>query len=166
MTVEKSPKGVESMKRRENRARLPQNCFGCGQLCERWVLHHIVPLEVGGQDIPTNLAILCHPCHARAHRLKKADGVEQWGYYVAEQGSAKDAAGILSEECHKADVSENSVIGPSRNQKLVQVRARIVHRLVYEMGLGPSVIARLMERDHSTILYYLDTRNPDGSKKA
>lgn len=33
----------------------------------RGCLHHIIPLSDGGQDIPSNITLLCHKCHARRH---------------------------------------------------------------------------------------------------
>lgn len=39
-------------------------CYGCGCDLEQPEWHHIVPVQVGGTDIPTNIVPLCHACHA------------------------------------------------------------------------------------------------------
>ena len=43
------------------------NCINCGKpaTCE----HHIVPLVLGGFDIPSNRAPLCDDCHGLIHSL-------------------------------------------------------------------------------------------------
>jgi len=30
-------------------------------------VHHIIPLAIGGSNLPDNLITLCHECHAKAH---------------------------------------------------------------------------------------------------
>jgi hypothetical protein len=41
-----------------------QNCLDTEDL----VIHHIVPLIVGGTNHLTNLCVLCEDCHAKIHR--------------------------------------------------------------------------------------------------
>lgn len=35
-------------------------------------VHHIIPIEEGGTDDPSNLQLLCHECHADIHRFREA----------------------------------------------------------------------------------------------
>ena len=51
---------------------LPKKCVNCGSK-KGLVYHHIVPLEMGGVDAPSNIAVLCSVCHGRVHYGK--DGV-------------------------------------------------------------------------------------------
>ena len=47
-------------------------CVNCGKpaTCE----HHIVPLSLGGRDIPSNKASLCDECHGKIHGVEFATG--------------------------------------------------------------------------------------------
>jgi hypothetical protein len=47
-------------------------CVNCGKpaTCE----HHIVPLSLGGRDIPSNKAALCDECHGKIHGVEFAVG--------------------------------------------------------------------------------------------
>lgn len=48
---------------------LGQVCFNCG--CSECIeLHHIVPLEFGGTNNISNIAVLCHKCHMAIHNGK------------------------------------------------------------------------------------------------
>ena len=46
-------------------------CFNCGS-SECIELHHIVPLEFGGTNNISNIAVLCHKCHMAIHNGKSA----------------------------------------------------------------------------------------------
>lgn len=46
-------------------------CFNCGS-SECIELHHIVPLEFGGTNNISNIAVLCHRCHTAIHNGKSA----------------------------------------------------------------------------------------------
>lgn len=35
----------------------------------RFVWHHVMPLEAGGQTVPSNLIEICDSCHYTIHRL-------------------------------------------------------------------------------------------------
>ncbi len=41
-------------------------CCNCGK-SEQLVIHHIVPLSLGGVDKPSNTCLLCHACHSLVH---------------------------------------------------------------------------------------------------
>lgn len=44
-------------------------CVNCGcQDAVEW--HHIVPLHMGGRDVPSNMIPLCHKCHMLAHESR------------------------------------------------------------------------------------------------
>lgn len=64
---------------------LPKKCCNCGST-ENLGYHHIVPCECGGNDVPTNVAVLCANCHSRVHYGK--DGVIDHGALIS-AGMAK-----------------------------------------------------------------------------
>ena len=47
-------------------ASMPNECGNCGS-DENLDIHHIVPLSLGGSNLPGNLAVLCVRCHGKAH---------------------------------------------------------------------------------------------------
>lgn len=55
-------------------------CINCGELatCE----HHIVPLSLGGRDIPSNKASLCDKCHSLIHGVTFCKGGMSHGELV------------------------------------------------------------------------------------
>lgn len=64
---------------------LPKKCCNCGST-ENLGYHHIVPCECGGNDVPTNVAVLCANCHSRVHYGR--DGVIDHGTLIS-AGMAK-----------------------------------------------------------------------------
>lgn len=52
-----------------------KNCHGIYIPLESGAeVHHILPVEFGGDDNPNNLITLCHNCHLERHRqLKRSD---------------------------------------------------------------------------------------------
>jgi hypothetical protein len=47
-------------------AQLPKECANCGSTCNL-MIHHIVPLCYGGNNVLSNLSRLCSECHSNAH---------------------------------------------------------------------------------------------------
>lgn len=45
---------------------LPKKCMNCGSTTGI-VYHHIVPVIYGGNEVPTNIAVLCNICHGKVH---------------------------------------------------------------------------------------------------
>jgi len=45
---------------------LPKQCCNCGST-ENLIYHHIVPDELGGRTIPSNIAVVCGECHGKIH---------------------------------------------------------------------------------------------------
>lgn len=45
---------------------LPKRCCNCGAE-EHLIYHHIVPVEFGGMDIASNIAVVCAECHGKIH---------------------------------------------------------------------------------------------------
>lgn len=45
---------------------LPKKCVNCGST-RSIGFHHIVPVECGGNDVPSNVAVLCSKCHGAVH---------------------------------------------------------------------------------------------------
>lgn len=54
-------------KERKGEIKKPKQCGCCGTT-EKLELHHIIPIELGGNDDYYNLVYLCHECHQRIHR--------------------------------------------------------------------------------------------------
>ena len=61
------------------KAILPKQCCNCGST-EDLVYHHIVPVEVGGKNVTTNIAVVCAECHGKIHYGEK--GVITHGYLI------------------------------------------------------------------------------------
>lgn len=45
---------------------LPKKCCNCGST-ENLQYHHIVPVICGGNEVPSNVAVLCGDCHSKVH---------------------------------------------------------------------------------------------------
>ena len=45
---------------------LPRKCMNCGA-AGNLQYHHIVPVIYGGNEVPTNIAVLCSDCHSKVH---------------------------------------------------------------------------------------------------
>ncbi len=58
---------------------LPKKCVNCGST-KGIVYHHIVPVEFGGNEVPSNIAVLCSVCHGKVHYGE--DGVIDHGMLV------------------------------------------------------------------------------------
>lgn len=58
---------------------LPKKCVNCGST-NGIVYHHIVPVELGGNEVPSNIAVLCSVCHGKVHYGK--DGVMDHGQLI------------------------------------------------------------------------------------
>ena len=55
-------KGISREMKKEVIARYGSKCINCGSDTDiEW--HHVVPIMVGGYDIPSNIVPLCHACH-------------------------------------------------------------------------------------------------------
>ena len=72
------------MTRREKPAKwirdmLPKKCMNCGST-KGIIYHHIVPVTLGGNEVPSNIAVLCSVCHGKVHLGK--DGVIDHGQLV------------------------------------------------------------------------------------
>ncbi|WP_054910471.1 HNH endonuclease [Pseudomonas sp. NBRC 111135] len=65
-----SEKRTTGRKRQEMRLRVWTKamafCAGCGRTCDynSWNMDHIIPLWKGGDDLESNMQVLCIPCHA------------------------------------------------------------------------------------------------------
>lgn len=68
-------------------------CIDCGLLCgggwKIWKpsvrhfeldgtheIHHIIPIEKGGETVFDNLVLLCIPCHLKRHKIMKEGGLK------------------------------------------------------------------------------------------
>lgn len=68
---------------------------------------------------------------------------------------------ILKEVAEKHHVHPSHIVGKRRTRHLVRARVEVAQRLTTERKLSTSKIAQLLNRDHTTIVYYLGR----GSKK-
>ncbi|MFV3415638.1 HNH endonuclease [Pseudomonas sp. NY15436] len=65
-----SEKRTTGRKRQEMRLRVWTKamafCAGCGRTCDydSWHMDHVIPLWKGGDDLESNMQVLCIPCHA------------------------------------------------------------------------------------------------------
>ena len=50
---------------------LPKKCVNCGSTTGLQY-HHIVPAIYGGNDVPSNIAVLCTVCHQKVHYGKSS----------------------------------------------------------------------------------------------
>ena len=62
---------------------------------------------------------------------------------------------IIDQVCEKHGISKKAVLSPRRGDGLPAVRVEIIHRMHTEFKLGPVAIARLLDRDHTTICHHL-----------
>lgn len=62
---------------------------------------------------------------------------------------------ICDQVCARHGVPWSWVVGGSRWSSLVRVRREIVWRLVTEMNMGPSEIAMIVDRDHTTVMHHM-----------
>lgn len=61
--------------------------------------------------------------------------------------------------CNVYGVEEQEVFGCSRKRELYYIRVIIAHIIRDKYGLSHTVIGNLVNRDHSTICYYLSMYN-------
>ena len=52
-------------------------CARCGR-AGRLELHHVTPIDKGGEDIESNLQPLCRPCHFEIHARKPGPDRSAW----------------------------------------------------------------------------------------
>lgn len=48
-------------------------CVGCGRTDGQMMLHHVVPIALGGRDDPKNIVPLCPECHRKVHGISLDD---------------------------------------------------------------------------------------------
>jgi len=83
---------------------------------------------------------------------------------VPDIASLKTPLKVLVETlCADLDVTAEDIIGKVRKHHLVKARARICHHL-RERGYSLTDVARRMKRDHTTILYLLNTYDRYGER--
>lgn len=73
------------------REMLPKKCINCGST-KGIVYHHIVPVEYGGNEVPSNIAVLCSVCHGKVHYGKS--GVIDHGELVKSGQMRAKAMGV------------------------------------------------------------------------
>lgn len=62
---------------------------------------------------------------------------------------------ILREVCRKHGIKAAQLIGPGRAHRYTAARREATVRLRSELGFSTLRIARIMHRDHTTVLYHL-----------
>lgn len=55
-------------------------------------VHHIIKLEAGGQNVPSNLITLCEPCHTELHN-QCVEPIPEWEQFIGVSGSDQDFLG-------------------------------------------------------------------------
>ena len=66
---------------------------------------------------------------------------------------------IIQEVITLHDISLSDFLGKKRHHEIVVARKEVAKRLRAELNLSLNDIGRRLNRDHSTILYYLKGRN-------
>jgi 5-methylcytosine-specific restriction endonuclease McrA len=56
-------------------------------------IHHIVKIENGGRNVPSNLITLCEPCHVKLHN-QRGERVPEWEQFLGYSGSDQDFLGL------------------------------------------------------------------------
>lgn len=64
-------------------------------------------------------------------------------------------AQIMREVCRRRGLTQEEVRGPGRSYRLVCARHEIAY-LMARQGYGKTIIARRLNRDHTTVYTYLD----------
>ena len=72
MTV-RDPKVRAAVRKRDH-----LTCQKCGQRQSELHVHHITPLDAGGEDTPENCILLCYACHLEWESMYKLLPFEQW----------------------------------------------------------------------------------------
>ena len=140
---------IAIMKQRSN---LPQICQGCGQPIHNWVLHHIVPVNKGGFDIPSNLALLCRRCHGLTHLGREMPESHNESLVL----SRESPQSVIEAIAAKYSMTLDRLVGPSRRAEVVRARDELIWRLHNHLGLNVTEIGRWLNgRDHSTIIHSL-----------
>lgn len=72
---------------------------------------------------------------------------------------------IISEECAASRIKVSALRSESSHARIVAIRQRVAMRLFSEIGLSSEVIGRMLNRERTTILYYLN-KDMQESKRA
>jgi len=97
-------------------------CINCGGApCE---LHHVVPLALGGNDIPSNKVPLCSKCHALIHNLNADRRGTNWrNLQAAGIHKAKERGVKFGKPCSKKPDNWNDVISKWQAGEITAVKA-------------------------------------------
>ena len=61
-------------------------CTRCG-LAGKLEVHHLIPVERGGQDVMANLTARCRTCHLFEHRQRVSAERQAWRDYMRTESS-------------------------------------------------------------------------------
>jgi Restriction endonuclease len=73
------------------RDQLPKKCYNCGATKDLQY-HHIVPVSCGGNEVPSNVAVLCSDCHSKVHYGR--EGIINHGECIRRGQSAAKERGV------------------------------------------------------------------------
>lgn len=88
---------------------------------------------------------------ARERLMMEREGLEM--LLDARQSAVDRAEEIIHEVCFEHDILWDSVSGPGRARGVVNCRSEICYRLMTEAKLGPSMIGRILNRHHASVIY-------------
>lgn len=74
------------------------------------------------------------------------------------------ARDIIREVAERNRIHPNELLGPGRDDRLVKARVQIAYALRTRKW-STRRIADVLNRDFSTVVHLLQTRNPDGSRR-
>lgn len=111
-------------------------CVNCGRVATQE--HHIVPIVLGGRDIPSNRAPLCDECHGLIHRVTFGAGNISHSELI-KRGIARKREAIKNGEIY---------VGRSRRKKGADILGR--PRLTFN-DIPEEIIKAYTNKDFKTI---------------
>lgn len=130
-----------------------KTCINCGApaTCE----HHIVPLTLGGRDIPSNRAPLCDLCHGLIHGVEfETGGMSHSELIKAGQQRKREAEANGKQYKSRRGISKNPIGRPATTKK--DIPKSFVR--IYKKGQYKTVteLARITCLSRTTVTKYIE----------
>ena len=129
-------------------------CINCGKpaTCE----HHIVPLALGGRDIPSNRAPLCDECHGKIHGVEFSVGGMSHSELI-KQGLERKRRALAQNEMYVARSGKQTTsLGgrPVVTYETIPESFMVVYKSVTYKSV--SDLARKVSMSRTSVYKYLD----------
>jgi RecJ-like exonuclease len=127
------------MKRNRNLSSHVKNtigkCVNCGGK-EKLETHHIVALTNGGADIESNITVLCHDCHCKAHNKVNKGYSKPGGRKpkVSYEEACKHIDDYINCKITSVDLKIALKVGENSNTTIKDIRS--VKRYIAEKGIS------------------------------